>query len=137
MYIFYLEIVLPLYQVRDAFMLVGDGVGDKYFIFYPVSIFRKAHPFHVLRIVRIVVDGSHGTQLVEAFDKHSFGIHVGETQRTGDVGHSTLLTPLFDSADQGICHFGVVGKVDPSETDFPFVPGLVGPIVDDGGHTTY
>ena len=59
-------------------MLVGYGIWDINLVFYPVSIFLKAHAFHVLRVVRVVIGGCHCAKLVVAFDKHTFRIEIGE-----------------------------------------------------------
>ena len=118
-------------------MLVRDGVRNVDLIFHPVGVLREAQSFDVLRVVGIVVDGGHRTQLVEAFDQHTFSIHVGKAQRSYDMRHAAFFAPLLHGAYQGFGHFGVVSEVYPAEADLLLAPCLVGPIVDDGGHAAY
>ena len=81
-------------------MLVGDGFGDVDLVFYPVGVFLEAEFLHVYGVVRVVVDSSHCAELVESFDQHSFRIEIGESQRTFDVSHAALFSPLFDGLDE-------------------------------------
>ena len=91
----------------------------------------------MLRIVGIVVGSSLSAELVVAFEEHSFGVHVGESERTNDFLHSFLLAVVFYSLEQGCRHLDVVDEVDPSEAHRLALPLLVGAVVDDGSHTTY
>ena len=52
----YFEIILPLDEIGDTFMLFRYSVRYVDFIFYPVSIFFVSQLLHVLGIIRIVVD---------------------------------------------------------------------------------
>lgn len=81
-------------------MLVGDGIGDVDFVFHPVGVFLETESLHVYGVVRVVVDSSHCAELVESFDQHSFRIEIGESQRTCDVGHAALFSPVFDGLDE-------------------------------------
>ena len=130
----YLEVILALDEVRDAAVLVGDGVGDVNLELHPVGIFPEAQAFDMGGIVGIVVDGGHGAQLVEAFYQHALGIHVGEPQGALDVRHAPFFAPLLDGADEGFGHLRVINEVYPAEAHFLLLPRLVGPPVDDGGH---
>ena len=52
-------------------------------------------------IVVVIIDGRHGTQLVEALDEHTLRVKVGETERSHHLGHPFLLTPSGNSIQQG------------------------------------
>ena len=104
-------------------MLFGNAVGNRYPVFDPVHFLFKTHPLHMARIIREVVDRSHGSHLVEAFDKHAFVIEVGKSHRTGDFFHPALSTPLLHGIEKLVDHFLVVDKLKPSEPEL-FLSGL-------------
>ena len=107
------------------------------FVFHIVVVLDpSAHLLHVLRIVRIVVDGGHGAQLVETFNQHTFRVHVRETQWTDHLRHTFLTPPLLNGIKQRLGHFYVVNEVYPAETYALAVPPFIGAMVDDGGNTT-
>ena len=66
-----------------------------------VVLLEATQLLDVLGVVGIVVDGSHGAQLIETLDEHSLGIHIGEAQRTDHLGHAFLTSPLLYSLEQG------------------------------------
>ena len=53
------------------------------------------------------------------------------------MGHTPLFTPLLDGTYKGFRYFGVVDKVNPAETYFFLIPGLIGFIVDNGCYASY
>ena len=91
----------------------------------------------MLGIVRIVIDSELCADEVEAKGKHSFGVHVGEAERSYDLGHSTLLTPLFHSLQQCLRHLYVINKVYPSKSHTFPIPTVVGTMIDDRRHTSH
>ena len=107
-------------------------------ILHVVIVFRPASQLlHVLRIVRIVVDGGHRAQLVEAFNEHTFRVHIGKAQRTHHLGHALLAPPLLDGLEQGSAHLEVVDKVNPSEAHTLALPPLISPMVDNSGNAPH
>ena len=107
------------------------------FHLHPVGIFREAHPLHVLRVIRIVIDGSHRAKLVETLYQHTFSIEVGKAQRTLYLCHTPLLTPVFHRLNQGIRHFRVINEVYPSETYGLCIPGLISTFIDERSYPAY
>ena len=106
-------------------------------VFHIVVVFSPSpHLFHVLGIVRIVVDGGHGTQLVKAFNQHTFRVHVREAQWTDHFRHTFFAAPLLDGIEQCTRHVNVVDEVYPAKTYALAVPAFVGTAVNDGGNTT-
>ena len=134
---FYLEIIFTLDKIGDAFVLVRYGIRNVDLVFHPVSFLLKTHTLHVLRIVRIVVNGCHGAELIEAFDQHAFRIEVCEAQRALYVSHSTFFSPFFYRVDQGIGYFRVINEINPAETDILFIPGFISLVVDYGSYAAH
>ena len=93
--------------------------------------------FHVLRVVGIVIDRGHRTQLVEAFYQHTLRVHICKAQRTDNLFHSFLATPFLYGGEERFRHFDVVDKVNPSEAYTLGLPPFVGTMVDDGGNTSH
>ena len=81
-------------------------------------------------IIRMIIDGGHRAELIEAFDKHTFMIHIGEAHRTDHLGHSSLAAPFFGRPEQSFDHFRIVDKVDKTEAGFALAGALVDHTVD-------
>ena len=91
----------------------------------------------MFRIVGVVIDGRHRGKLVKAFDEHTLGIHVCESERPFDFRHSLGATVGFDRLNERAAHLRVVNEVNPSETHGAFLPLFVGTMVDDGSHAPH
>ena len=65
-----LQTILRAHDLSDTLMLLRDSIGDRDLILLPILILYEAHTLHLLRIVGIVIYGSHRTDLVEALDEH-------------------------------------------------------------------
>ncbi len=89
------------------------------------------------RIVVVVIDGGHSAHLVEAFDKHSLSVHIGKSHRTYHLGHATVARPLLGCREEHVGHFGVVDKIDETETRLLAACALIEPVVDNGCYTSY
>ena len=63
-----------------AELLRHTFLGHNELVFHIVVVLDKATQLlDVLRIVGIVVDGSHRTQLVEALNQHALRVHIRES----------------------------------------------------------
>ena len=89
-------------HLSDLAELLGHAfLGHDEFVLHVVVVLDKsAQLFNMLRVVRVVVDGGHGAQLVEAFYQHALRVHVGESQRTDYLCHALLAAPLFCGTEQ-------------------------------------
>ena len=72
----------------------------------------------MLGIIRIVIDAAAGAHTLIALDEHALGVHVGKTQRSGQVFHSLALAPAGHSIDEGVNDLGIVDEVDVAEAGF-------------------
>ena len=96
----------------------------------PVLVFLISHTFHLLRIVRIIIDGRHRPDLVEPFDQHPFVVHIGKTHRSVQCVHALLFRPFLYGPEQSIHYFNIVDKVDKPEARMLLVPRLITTAVD-------
>lgn len=80
--------------------------------FHPVGIFHEAQSLEVLLIVGIVVDGGLCTQLVETLNQATFGVHVGEAERSGELRHAFAFRPVNHCTIERIHHFLIVDEID-------------------------
>ena len=103
----------------------------------PIHLFLHADPFHVDGIVRIIVDGSHSAQLVEAFYQHSFGIQVGKSEGALNDIQSAFASPSFDRFNQLPTHFFIINEVNPTKAYGLLAPLGIGPMIHDRCNTTY
>ena len=117
----------PLVSVRHA-------LRHKELFLYPVGLLFVSQRFHVLGIIRIVVYRGHCRQLVESFYKHSFCIDVGKSERSHDIGHSALFSPVCHGVEKSLRHLPVVNEVYPAKAHVLGVPCIVGPFVDYCSH---
>ena len=101
-----------------------------------VVLLEAAHPFHMLRIVGVVIVHVHRGQLIEALHEHTLTVGIDEAQRTSHLHHSPGLAPVLDSLQQSRRYLEVVDKVEPPEAHLMAVPALVGPAVDNRRHTS-
>ena len=88
----------------------------------------------MFRIIGVVVNGSHCTQLVKTFNQHPFMIHVGESHRPVNFSHTLLSRPFFNSIEQTVYYFSVIDKVEESESGTLLVPHLITAAVDHSGN---
>ena len=49
----------------------------------------------VLGVIFVVIDGGHGSQLVETPGEHAFRIHIGEAQWSHHLGHPVCASIVF------------------------------------------
>ena len=96
----------------------------------PVLVFCISHTFHLFRIVRIIIDGRHRSDLVEPFDQHSFVVHISKTHRPVQRVHALLFRPFLYGTEQSIHYFNIVDKVDKPEACMFLIPRLIAPAVD-------
>ena len=118
-------------------MLFGNCVGYLYEVFHPVDILLKSHAFHLLGIVGIVVDCSHGAEAVEALDEHAFVVHVGEAQRSYNLVHALLLAPLYDGVEESVDNLVVIDKLHETEAEVLLAVAFVYLVVDDTGDASH
>ena len=104
---------------------------------HPVDGFLESELRHVVDVVMMVVDGDHRPNLVVSLVEHALRVHVGESERSFDFGHSALLAPLLHRLYERTAHLLVVDEVYPSESDAFVFPCLVGLGVDDGHHAAH
>ena len=126
-------------QLCHAFHLFGHAaLRYKDLILNVVVIFLVAlHLLHQTGIVFIIIQGSHGAELVETVSQHTLWIHICEAQRTDDFLHALLLTVFLYGIQQGTHHLCIVNEVQPAEADARALPLLVVSVIDDSCHTTY
>ena len=91
----------------------------------------------MLGIVGVVVDSSHGAQLVKALDEHPLGVHIAESERTLDVGHPFFAPPFLHCIEKHTAHFLIIDKIEPSEAHTFIAGALIHHLVDDAGDTPY
>ena len=103
----------------------------------PVDLLLIPQSLHMLRIIRIIIDGDHRTCLVEVIHQHPLLIEIKYPHRTLDVLHASLSSPLFHRSKQGFRDIAVVNKLDKAEAHIPCLPFLVGMAVDDSGDATH
>ncbi len=115
---FYLKFVLVQDYFCDSLHLFRQSFGNGDAEFYPVSVLAIAHFIHVLRIVWVIVDGSHGAHLVKALHEHTLVIHVREAHGAYHVGHSAVTCPLLGGIEERAAHFWVIDKVYEAEPGF-------------------
>ena len=134
----YVQVVALHNHLRDLHHLLWHLFGYVDLELHVVVVFLPAAQlFHVLWVVGIVIDGSHGAEFVEAEGKHALGVEVGEAQRAYHLGHAFFASELLDCFEQGAAHFQVVDEVNPSESHALALPTLVGTVVDDGCHASH
>ena len=112
--------------------------GHNDFIFHIVVILLPAAKlFNVLGIIGIIIYRGHRSHLIEAFNKHTFRIHISKSQRADNLCHPLLTSPFLNCIEEGLTHLDVIDEIHPSETHTLALPLLVGPMVDDAGNTPY
>lgn len=123
----------------EILVLIGlmTSTGHHHLALHPVYLVGKAETLHVLRVVRVVIDGGHRGELVETVDEHTLGVHVGEAERTDKFVATAVAPPLFGGGDKRLADFGVVDEVNPAEAGVVRLPFLVGLMVDDTGYAPY
>ena len=111
-------------------MLFRNSVRDIDFELMPILVFIVSHTFHLLRIVRIIIDSRHRPDLVESLDQHPFMVHIGKSHRSVYSLHPLFFRPFFYGPEQSVHYFDIVNKVYESETCMLLVPGLIAPAID-------
>ena len=91
---------------------------------------------HVLRIIRVIIDGCHGTQLIKTKSKHTLRIEIGKAKRTDHLLHSMRLTIILHCLEECTTNLNIIDEIDPSETYALGLPLLVGTMVDDSSYTS-
>ena len=132
-----LQAILAHNDFGNTLVLVRNSIRNVNLEFYPIGFLLETELFHVLRIIREVIDSGHSTQLFETFYQHPFRIEISKTKRTYHFGHTTFLAPGLNCLEQSIGHFHIIDKIHPSETYFLFAPSVVGAIVQDSRNTSY
>ena len=130
------QVILATYDVGHTLVLVGDLFGHIELHLYPIRHLFETQGLHVAGIVGIVVRGGHRRELIETFDEHALGVHVGEAERPHDFRHAARPAPLLHGVDEGAAHLGFVHEVNPAEAHLLLLPFLIGPVVDDGRHAS-
>ena len=107
-------------------------------VFHVVGVFLpSSHLLHVARIVVIVVDGRHRSELVEAHDEHTLRVHIGKAKRSYYLRHALSAAIILHSAEKGTTHIEVIDEVEPSEADAVALPSGVGLMVYDTGDAAH
>ena len=117
--------MLNLYDFRNAFVLFGILFRNINLELVPVLIFHISQPFKMHRIIRIVVNCSHGSQLIKSFNKHTFLIQIGKSHWTMHCIHPFAFGPVFDSCKKCIGHLLVVDKIYKAKPGMFLFPDLV------------
>ena len=124
-------------HLRNLHHLLRHQFGHEDFELHVVVVlFPSAETFHVLGIVRVVVDGGHRAELVETEGQHALGVEVGEAQRANHFLHALAAAEVGHGIEQRTAHLDVVDEVNPTEAHALAFPLLVGAVVDDGSHAT-
>ena len=133
----HMQIVALLYHHRYLGVLLRYGIRYHDLELHILVIYLKTlQGLDVLRIIRVIVDGRHGTQLIETPGKHSLRVHIGKSKRTYHILHTFLFTILFHSIQQSLRNLTVVNEVNPSESDGFLSPLIVCLMVDDSSNAT-
>ena len=103
------------------------------YLLSPVAVFAESNLFKQSIVVRIVVEAGERTELVVPFDEQPFLVHIGKSPRPFDTDATTLFAPCLNGSDEGFEHFCIFYEIEPSETDYAGLPGIVGLVVDNGG----
>ena len=90
----------------------------------------------VLRIVREIVDGWHGSELVESPDEHSLRVHIGKSKRTYHILHAFLAAIFLHSIQKCLRNLTVVDEINPSEANGFLSPLIVCLMIDDCSDAT-
>ena len=101
----------------------------------PILIFFVSHTFQMLRVIREVIDGGHGSELVESFDQHTFMIHIRKSQRAVNLFHSLFFSPFFNGVEQSVYDFCVIDEIQKTEAGALLVPHFVTTAVNHSGNT--
>ena len=133
----HMQIVTLLDHHRNLGVLLRYGIRHHDLELHVLVIHLK--PFQsldVLRIVRVIVDSRHSTQLIESPGKHTLRIHIGKSKRTYHILHTFLFTILFHSIQESLRNLTVVDEVYPSEANGFLSPLIVCLVVDDSSDAT-
>ena len=129
------QVVAFLNHLGNLAHLLRNLVGHEYLVFHVVVVLHVSrHCLHVLGVVLVVVDGGHGSQLVESPDEHALGVHVGESKWPHHGVHALLSSVVLNGFHQCGRHLAVVNEVYPPEAHGFLLPPFVGFMVDDGGN---
>ena len=126
---FYGQLIFASHNLGNALVLLGHGIGHGDTVLYPVGVLAKAETLHVLHVVRIVVYRGLCAHFIEALDKHSLGVHVGESHGANHLFEAACASPLGYGLNQVVDNLGVVYKIHISETHLPASRFLVGGFV--------
>ena len=133
-----MQVIAFLDHLRNLGELLRNLFRDIDLELHVVVIFLPSPQLlHVLRIIGVVIDGGHRTQLVEALDEHSLRVEIREAQRTDDFCHSLLLGIVLYGLKQSTAHLDVIHEVDPAEAYTFSLPTLIGLMIDDSCYTTH
>ena len=91
----------------------------------------------MFRVIRIIVDSGHRTQLVETLDEHAFRIHIGKAEGTNNLCHSLLASPVLNGLKKSPAHLDIIDEVDPSKTNALAFPFLIGSLIDNACDASY
>ena len=91
----------------------------------------------MLRIIRIIIDGYHGTGLVEILHQHPLFIEIENAHRTLNRIHSPFFPPLLYRTKQSRGYFPVIYKLNKAKTDIARMPLLIGTVIDNAGNSAH
>ena len=107
-------------------------------IFYIIIVLFPAAKFlHVARIIRVVIEGCHSSELVKTICQHSLWVHISKPKRPNDVVHTMGFAIISYRIKQCTAHFYVVNKVYPAKPYSLCIPLFVCFVVNDGSHTAH
>ena len=114
-------------------MLLGHAIRNIDLKLMPILILDITHALHLLRVIRVVIDRRHRSQLIETLDQHTLMIHVGETHRADQLFQPFRPGPLLNRTKQGIRHLIVVDKIHEAKACPLLLPDLIARTIDDAG----
>ena len=117
-------------------MLFWYSIRNIYLELVPILVFGVSHSLHLCRIVRIIVDCRHSSQLVKTFNQHSLVVQVCESHRALQRFHSLSFSPFFNSTEQGVYHFIIIDEIYESKTCILLVPGLIASMINNPCNTS-
>ena len=114
-----------LYNFGNTFVFLRSLFRNIDFELVPVLIFHIPQPFKMHRIIRIVVNCSHGSQLIKSFNKHTFLIQIGKSHRSVHGIHPFAFGPVLHSCKKGINHLLVIDEIYKAKPGMVLFPDLV------------
>ena len=92
-----LQAILLLDDLTNPLVFLGNTfTRNEDLELMPVLILHISHAFHVLRIIREIINGRYGSNLIKTIYQHTFVIHIRKPHRTLQFFHAFLFGPVFN-----------------------------------------